>query len=158
MVADGSARRFGVAWLGLCLALAVHVIDEASTGFLAIYNPTVEAIRARVAWLPVPTFTFRGWLWILIVAVSILLGLSVFAFRGAAWLRPLAYTFAVVMLLNSAGHTIGTIYMGRAMPGVYSSPLLLVGAIWLLVATRRARGRLGANVARCVDSSPHADD
>lgn len=139
MVGDGSARRFGVAWLGLCLAFAAHVVDEATTGFLALYNPTVEAIRARLPWFPVPTFTFLVWLGLLIVAVSLLLGLSVFAFRGASWLRPLAYTFAVVMLLNSAGHTVGTIYMGRAMPGVYSSPLLFVGAIWLLVATRRAR-------------------
>src|SRR6266581_1756440 len=138
MLSDGSARRFGVAWLSLCVALAAHVFDEATTGFLAVYNPTVEAIRARLPWLPVPTFTFRVWLWLLIVAVASLLGLSVFAFRGAPWLRPLAYFFAVVMLLNAAGHTVGTIYMGRAMPGVYSSPLLFVGAVWLLVVTRRA--------------------
>jgi len=139
MVGDGTARRFGVAWLGLCLALAAHVADEAATGFLAVYHPTAEAIRARVAWLPLPMFTFRVWLRLLIVAVLFLLGLSVFAFRGASWLRPLAYIFAVAMLLNSAGHTVGTIYMGRAMPGVYSSPLLFVGAIWLLVVTRRVR-------------------
>lgn len=136
----GSARRFGRAWLGLCLALAAHVVDEATTGFLAVYNPTVEAIRARFPWLPVPTFTFRVWLGLLIVAVALLLGLSVFAFRGAPWLRPLAYFFAVVMLLNAAGHAVGTIFLGRAMPGVYSSPLLFVGAIWLLVATRSSRG------------------
>ncbi|MBI1747439.1 MAG: hypothetical protein HYR55_12725 [Acidobacteria bacterium] len=136
---DRLARRFGAAWLGLCLAFAAHVVDEATTGFLAVYNPTVAAIHARLPWLPLPTFTFRVWLRILIVAVSLLLGLSVFAFRGVPWLRPLAYTFAVVMLLNSAGHTVGTIYMGRAMPGVYSSPLLFMGAIWLLVATRHTR-------------------
>ena len=138
MVADRSARSFGAAWLGLCLAFAAHVVDEAATGFLAVYNPTVEAIRGRLPWLPVPTFTYRVWLRLLIVAVSLLLGLSVFAFRGAPWLRPLAYVFAVVMLLNGTGHTVGTIYLGRAMPGVYSSPLMFVAALWLLVATRRA--------------------
>ena len=108
MVADRSARSFGAAWLGLCLAFAAHVVDEAATGFLAVYNPTVEAIRGRLPWLPVPTFTYRVWLRLLIVAVSLLLGLSVFAFRGAPWLRPLAYVFAVVMLLNGTGHTVGT--------------------------------------------------
>ena len=138
MVGDESARRFGVAWLGLCLAFAIHVVDEAATGFLAVYNPTVEAIRASVPWLPVPTFTCRVWLRLLIVADLVLLGLSVFAFRGVAWLRPLAYVFGVVMLLNGALHTIGTLYMRQAMPGVYSSPLLFAGSIWLLVATRRA--------------------
>lgn len=133
---DGSARRFGLAWIGLCLAFAVHVVDEATTGFLAVYNPTVEAIRRRIPWFPMPTFTYKVWLGLLIVAVSLLLGLSVFAFRGALWLRPLAYVFALVMLLNGTAHTVGTIYLGRAMPGVYSSPLLFVGSIWLLVATR----------------------
>jgi uncharacterized protein with HXXEE motif len=144
MESEGSGRRFGAAWLGLCLALAAHVVDEATTGFLAVYNPTVEAIRERLPWFPAPTFTFRSWLGLLVVAVMALLGLSVFAFRGAPWLRPLAYGFAILMLLNSAGHTIGTIDMGRAMPGVYSSPLLFAGAIWLLVETRRTRSGIGS--------------
>jgi uncharacterized protein with HXXEE motif len=141
--AEGLAGRFGAAWLGLCLALAVHVADEAATGFLDVYNPTVEAMRARFPWFPMPTFTFRVWLGLLIVGVSLLLGLSVFAFRGSPWLRPFAYFFAVVMLLNGAGHTVGSIYMGRAMPGVYSSPLLFVGGTWLYLATRRS-GRIDA--------------
>jgi hypothetical protein len=139
MVSDAPAKRFGAAWLGLCLAFAAHVVDEAATGFLAVYNPTVEAIRARLPWLPVPTFTFRVWLRLLIVVLTVLLGLTVFAFRGVAWLRPLAYAFAVVMLVNGTLHTVGTLYMWQAMPGVYSSPLLFAGSIWLLVATRHAR-------------------
>lgn len=145
-----SSRRFGVAWLVLCFALAAHVVDEATTGFLAIYNPTVEAIRSSIPWVPLPTFTFRVWLGLLILAVVLLSGLSVFAFRGAAWLRPLAYVFAMVMLLNAAGHTAGTIYLGRAMPGVYSSPLLVLAAIWLWVATRAEgeNGRFAASAAQ----------
>ena len=66
------------------------------------------------------------------------MGLSVFAFRGAPWLRPLAYVFAVVMFANGTVHTVGTLYMRQAMPGVYSSPLLFAGSIWLFVATRQA--------------------
>lgn len=35
----------GRAWLALAGALAVHVADEALTGFLAVYNPAVLALR-----------------------------------------------------------------------------------------------------------------
>ncbi len=137
MAADGLARRFGVAWLSLCLAFAAHVAEEAATGFLDVYNPTAGAIRAHLPWLLVPTLTFRVWLPLLVAVVLLLSGCSVFAFRGASWLRPLAHAFAGVMIVNSAVHAVGSIYMNRAMPGVYSSPFLFVGAIWLLAVTRR---------------------
>src|SRR5262245_56259557 len=42
--------RLGVAWVLLWTALAVHVTDEALTGFLSVYNPTVRALQARF-WL-----------------------------------------------------------------------------------------------------------
>ena len=47
-----SVVRHGWAWVALTLALAVHVADEALTDFLSVYNPTVEAIRARYPWVP----------------------------------------------------------------------------------------------------------
>src|SRR5437870_2004120 len=81
----------GMAWVLLCLALAVHVTDEASTGFLAVYNPTVVALRARLGFWPMPTFEFREWLTGLVFAVLVLLALSPFAFRGSRWIRPLFY-------------------------------------------------------------------
>ena len=133
----GAARRFGAAWVGLCVALAVHVVDEASTGFLDVYNPSVEAIRARLPWLPLPTFTFGVWLSLLALAVSALLALSVFAFRGARWLRSFAFFFAALMFANGMGHVAGTVSLGRAMPGVFSSPLLLAGSVWLWTAARQ---------------------
>jgi len=40
-----SASGFGSAWFALCVAFAVHILDEASTGFLAVYNPTVTILR-----------------------------------------------------------------------------------------------------------------
>jgi uncharacterized protein with HXXEE motif len=134
----GSARRFGAAWVGLCAALAVHVADEASTGFLDVYNPSVEAIRARLPWLPLPTFTFEVWLGLLVLAVAVLLALSVFAFRGVRWLCYFARFFAAVMFANGVGHVAGSIFLGRAMPGVYSSPLLFAGSVWLWTTARRA--------------------
>lgn len=132
-----AVRRFGAAWLGLCAALALHVTDEALTGFLDVYNPAVQAIRQRLPFLPLPTFEFRAWLAGLIAAVLLLFALSVFAFRGARWMRWLAVPFGVLMLLNGLGHLTGSIYFRRVMPGAYSAPLLIAASIYLLVADRQ---------------------
>lgn len=136
--------KLGIAWVALCLALALHIADEALTGFLSVYNPTVMAMRERVAWFPMPVFEFGEWLAGLIVGNLLLLSLSVFAFRGSRWLRPLAYVFAVIMLLNGLGHTAGTIagrtvssvHFARPMPGFYSSLALLAASVYLLFRLR----------------------
>jgi hypothetical protein len=128
------------AWIGLCLALALHVADEASTGFLSVYNPTVLALRKNRPWLPFPVFTFGIWLAGLVAANVLLLCLSVFVLRGAPWMRPLGYLFAVIMLANGVGHILGTIFgrtvasirFPRPMPGFYSSPFVLLASIYLL--------------------------
>lgn len=129
--------RFGIACVALSLCLAVHVTDEALTGFLEVYNPLVRSLRARLRFFPFPTFTSRVWLTGLILAVCLLLVLSLFAFRGARWIIPLAFVFAVLMLFNGLAHVGGSLYVGRLMPGVYSAPLLLAGSIYLLAAARR---------------------
>lgn len=134
-----TASRFGTAWLLLCAALAMHVADEALTDFLSIYNPTVQAIRQRLPFFPMPTFTFRGWLTGLIFAVTLLAALSVPAFRGRKWMAPLAYVFGFFMLLNGCGHIAGSFYLGRLMPGVYTAPLLLAASIHLIVQAGRVR-------------------
>jgi hypothetical protein len=72
-----------------------------------------------------------------------------FAFRNARWLRPLAYFFAITMLLNGMGHTLATIFgqtvssvhVPRPAPGFYSSPLLFAGSIYLLISLRANRQR-----------------
>jgi hypothetical protein len=130
--AEQVSRRFGHAWVALCLALAAHVADEALTDFLSVYNPTVQAIRERYAWFPMPIFEFETWLAGLITGIVLLLALSPFAYRGARWMMPLAYVFATIMLLNGLGHIAGSFYLGRLMPGVYSSPLLLGASLYLL--------------------------
>src|SRR5262249_55222041 len=127
----------GWAWMSLCLALAVHVFDEAMTDFLSVYNPTVQAIRQRFPFFPMPVFTFEVWLTGLIAAIIILLLLSPFAFRKREWIKPLSYSFAILMLLNGLGHVAGSFYFGRPMPGVYSAPLLLGGSIYLLWSVRQ---------------------
>ena len=122
---------YGWAWITLRLAQAVHVADEALTDFVSIYNPTVKALRQRWWFLPLPTFSFKVWLSALIAAVVVLFALSPFAFGAAKWLPPLAYFFAVFMIINGLQHIAASIYMRRLMPGTYSAPLLLICAMYL---------------------------
>lgn len=131
----------GLAWLALCLALTVHVVDEALTDFLSVYNPAVQAIRKRIPYLPLPTFTFEVWLAGLCLAVVVLLALSPFAFRSARWIVLLSYPYGAIMFLNGLLHFAGSMYLGRAMPGVYSAPLLLGASAYLLWATAKASRR-----------------
>jgi hypothetical protein len=144
LIAMGSAvtphAQFFWAWILLCLALAVHVADEARTGFLSVYNPTVRVLRQRWPWLPFPVFNFGVWLAGLVVADAILLSMSFFALRGAAWMRPLGFIFAGIMLMNSLVHMVGTIRgrtvesvrFRRPMPGFYSSPFMLLASLYML--------------------------
>jgi hypothetical protein len=133
--------KHGVAWAALCLALAVHVTDEALTDFLSVYNPTVLAIRRKLPFLPLPTFTFEVWLTGLTAAVILLLLLSPFTFRGVWWMAPASYFFGAMMLGNGLLHIAGSFYLGRLMPGVYSAPLLIAASVYLLFCTyRRKRG------------------
>lgn len=131
-----AAKRLGVAWLLLCAALAAHVVDEALTDFLSVYNPVVLSIRARLPFLPIPTFSFSYWLAGLILGVALLLVFSLFAFRGARLIVPLAYWFAIFMMGNGLLHIIGSIYMRRLMPGVNTAPLLLAGSVYLFDSVR----------------------
>jgi hypothetical protein len=127
-------KHFGVAWVALCAALAVHVADEASTNFLSVYNPAVQPIRSHLPFIPLPTFSFPVWLGGLIVAVIVLFSLSPFAFHASRLMVSLSYFFGSVMLGNGLMHIGSSIYMGRLMPGVYSSPLLLVCSLYLLTS------------------------
>ncbi|PYQ44045.1 MAG: hypothetical protein DMG99_05190 [Acidobacteria bacterium] len=144
---------FGWPWLALTVAFALHVVDEAFTGFLGIYNPTVTAMRARWGWFPMPTFQFREWLVGLLVAVAICFALTPLATRNPHWLRPLAWFYALIMLLNSLGHTlvtilghtVATVSVARPAPGFYSSPFLFIGSLWMisrLLKTSRMRAPL----------------
>ncbi len=132
---------YGLPWFALTVAFALHVFDEATTGFLQVYNPTVTILRQRWAWFPMQTFEFREWLIGLLVAVALCFALTPFAARGSGWMRPLAWIVAVIQFSNAMGHTIGTILghtvatvtFPRPAPGFYSSPLLFIGSVWLIV-------------------------
>jgi hypothetical protein len=67
------------------------------------------------------------------VGILLLLCFSSLAFRGTGWLRIVSLPLGIVVgVLNAALHIGSSIYFHRWMPGVFSSPLLLLTAIYLL--------------------------
>ena len=58
-----------------------------------------------------------------------------------------AWLYAVTHLFNAIGHTVGTILghtvagvtFPRPAPGFYSSPLLVIGSVWLMLRLRQTR-------------------
>jgi hypothetical protein len=135
MIPGDFRRRFGVCWLFFGYALAIHVLDEAGHDFLSVYNPRALAIRH--AWnVPIPTFTFQGWIGSLSLALTLWLLLTPLAFRGNRTMRWIAIPIATLAgLANGLAHIVSSIYMGRLMPGVYSAPLLLLAGWALLTAS-----------------------
>lgn len=133
--------HFGRAWLALAAALAIHVADEAATDFLSVYNPTVRAIRERLPWLPLPTFSFQEWIVGLAILVILLFALAPIAFRGARWITIIAIPFSVLMIGNGLGHIGSSIYAHRFMPGVFTSPILIAASVTALVCALKLFGR-----------------
>lgn len=115
----------------MAAVIGVHVSDEAITDFLSVYNPAARAIRARLPYLPLPTFTFAVWLTGLSLGILALLALAPLAFRRVRWIIWVSFPLAVLMFGNGLGHIAGSFYLGHLMPGVYSAPLLLIASAWL---------------------------
>jgi hypothetical protein len=134
------ARRFGYAWIFLSAAIALHVADEAMTDFLSVYNPAVRAIRERLPFLPLPIFSFGVWLTGLCVGILLLFCLSPLAFRGSRVLIWIAFALSILMFGNGLLHIAGSFYLGRLMPGVYSSPVLLLASACLFINARKNVG------------------
>jgi hypothetical protein len=88
---------FGTVWVAFAFALALHVADEAKHDFLATYNPSMRAIRARLPFLPLSAFRFGVWLGLLTAGILLLLALSPLVFRGSDWLRIASRPLAIVV-------------------------------------------------------------
>jgi hypothetical protein len=129
-------RRYR-AWLLLCAVLATHIVDEALTGFLDLWNPTVSGIRQRTPWLVLPTFTFPVWIFLLALAVVGFLILSQWVRRGLNWTLPACYAFSALMFANAVAHLGLSVYKGQWMSGAYTSPLLLAASVYLAIQTIR---------------------
>jgi hypothetical protein len=129
--------RLALAWTALTGAFALHVWDEAAHNFLATYNPVAESLRARLRPFPFPpVFTYRTWLAALVSALVLLFALVPVVRRSGRWVVPAAYLYAAVHIANGMGHIVITVASGRPAPGVWSAPLLLAAASWLVWEAR----------------------
>jgi hypothetical protein len=136
---DKLAVRWAISWACLAAALGLHVADEALTGFLPLYNSVIESLRATYGWVPFPTFTFSTWLGGLIALVVLLFALTPLVLRGYRWLRGPSYFLGGLMIANAIGHMLASLWLRDFAPGVYSSPVLLLAAVALLVTTVQSR-------------------
>lgn len=131
--------RWARSWACLAAALGLHVVDEALNGFLPMYNSVIESLRETYGWVPFPTFTFPVWLGGLITLVVLLFALTPLVLHGNPWMRGLSYFLGVLMIANALGHISISVWLREFAPGVYSSPVLLVAAIALLVTALQSR-------------------
>jgi hypothetical protein len=119
--------------------LALHVADEALTGFLDFYNPLVRSMRTRLGFWPMPTFTFGVWLTGLIALVIVLAALTPAVRRRVPGMRVASWVLAVIMLSNGIGHLAGSAYFGRWLPGTTTAPLLIIASVLLMVRSGEPR-------------------
>jgi len=139
-----AAIRHVRAWFVLVAVLALHVVDEALTGFLDFYNPLVLSIRSRLSWFPMPTFSFRLWMTGLVILVVLLAMLGPVVRRGATGTRLASWILSVIMFLNGVGHLSGAFYFGRWLPGTTTAPLLLYASVALACRTWERSSRRAA--------------
>jgi len=126
------ANRNVAAWLLLIFALALHVFDEAMTGFLTFYNSSVLALREQLPFFPAPTFSFGIWLGGLVAGILLCFGLTRFVARGGRVIRWVATILGVIMIFNALGHLSGSLYFKHIVPGTYSAPILLLSAVYMV--------------------------
>jgi hypothetical protein len=126
-------NRSGVAWVLMISAICLHVFDEAVTHFLSFYNELALSLRGSVGFSLIPTFTFGTWLGGLIVAIIICFALTPLVYRGGRFIRAFATLLGMLMVVNALGHMIGSAYVGRLLPGFWSSPFLLVTAAMVVI-------------------------
>ncbi len=131
----------------LCVAFVLNIGDEAAHNFLDYYNATVLTLYGHFSWFPRIDLTYPEWLIGSGLAAAICGALTPFAFRNANWLRPLAYLFAFLQLLNAMGISLSEIVGGTVpsvrfdgiAPGLYTAPLLLAASAYLLWRLRETR-------------------
>jgi protein-S-isoprenylcysteine O-methyltransferase Ste14 len=124
------------AWLYLCLHLAAHGVEEALNGFVDVWNPFLASMRARTG-IPLPQFVFQDWLTMLVAGVAALTAMTPLVARGTRGFRAGSYIFAALMIFNGVNHLSSPLYLGRFLPGQFTSPLLILASIWLILETRR---------------------
>lgn len=125
-------NRNVIAWLLMAAALAVHVFDEAISGFLPFYRETVQSLKERIGFFPMPMFTFEVWLIGLIALIIILFLLTPIVHRGSRFIRWFVTGFGALMIANALGHMLGSFYFGNVLPGFWSSSFLLLTSMFVV--------------------------
>jgi hypothetical protein len=126
-------NKNAAAWVLMVSAIAVHVFDETVTGFLPFYNEIALNLRERLGFSLMPTFTFAAWLGGLIAAIIICFSLTPIVSRGGRFIRVFTTVLGILMVANALGHMLGSVYLGRLLPGFWSSPFLLVTAVYVVI-------------------------
>ena len=122
-----------LAWVLMISALAIHVFDEATSGFLIFFNRQVTNIREQLGFFPIPNLTFEIWLTALIIGIIICFLLTPLVKRGGRFVRAFTTILGILMIVNAIGHLLGSIYTGRLLPAFWSSPLLLLTALFVVI-------------------------
>ncbi len=125
--------RLPQAWLALTVALTFHVIEGALRNYLDFYNPLAMSLRDMMLWTWMPTFTFAAWIGGWIVILAALYGMTWFAAYAVRWMVWFAIAYAEVIFLFAAAKLGFAIYLQKAIPGVYTAPLLLIASSWLTI-------------------------
>jgi len=138
-----SRRDHAFAWLFVCLHLAAHSAEEALNGFVEVWNPVLLAVRTATG-IPLPQFEFQAWLTMLVIGVGALTAMTPLVARGVRGFHAGSYVFALAMIVNGVHHLASPLYLGRFLPGQYTSPLLILSSLWLIRKTSAATGRPSA--------------
>ncbi len=144
---NGGSANFGMGWVLMCLAFALHTVDEATHSFLMYYNATVLTLYGHFSWFPRIELDFRSWLLGLVLTILVALCLVPFAFKNAGWLRPFGYIYALGLLADGAAHilvqirggTVPSVRFEGPGPGLYTAPLLILASSYLFWQLRRSR-------------------
>jgi hypothetical protein len=127
-------NKSGVAWLLMISAISIHVFDEAVTNFLPFYNGLALKMRESLGFSLLPNFSFEAWLGGLIAAIIICFSLTPLVNRGGRFIRTFATLLGMLMMANALGHIVGSTLVGRLLPGFWSSPFLLLTALFVVVS------------------------
>lgn len=133
LISEPFQNRNVLAWVLMIFTLAIHVFDEATSGFLIFYNQQVINIREQLGFFPIPNFTFEIWITGLIIGIIICFSLTPLVNRGGRFIRIFTIALGIIMIVNALLHMLGSIYFGTLIPGFWSSPLLLLTASFVVV-------------------------
>ena len=112
------------------------------TDFLPFYNQSVINLRERLGFFPAPTFSFEFWLGGLIGAIILGYSLTPFVYRGGKVIRVVSVVLGILMVGNALGHLLGSVYLGMVLPGMWSSPFLLVAALFVIIQSLRGNWQI----------------